>query len=544
MKKRLMFLVAVFVIALTVGTVHSEQSAVGVQTADSTQEKSLYDNKEGKNDDVDEPARAEPLSAMELNALETIQGTSDFFNTYYGTDAGDALTDEAHYNSLFGYQAGHTINTGDSNTVIGSAAGWTLTTQYKNTFVGDFSGYSATGNDNTFVGHNSGNGADPDGNSGSNNTFIGSGAGRNNTTGVDNVFVGKDAGNANTSGEYNTFVGHNTGKANSEADSNTFVGDSAGRDNTDGHHNTFVGDDAGTNNEDGHSNTFLGENAGQTNEKGVSNVFVGRKAGEKNYEGDENVFVGTNAGLVNEGGSYNAFLGFEAGNSHTNGQYNTFLGFKSGYSTIGGSSNTFVGNRAGYSSTDGMRNVFIGTNAGRNANVDDQLFIDNSDTPTPLIWGDFDARNVIVYGGFKAMASYSASDLRLKQNIEPLTSALNKVSGLQGITFEWREAGWLSDELKKSRQIGLVAQDVEKELPELVSEDKEGYKAVSYTKLTAVLVEAIKELKALNQQQTERMTEQQKKIEDQQHRFEKQQAEIEGLWLMIKELKKGDLGLT
>ena len=63
---------------------------------------------------------------------------------------------------------------------------------------------------------------------------------------------------------------------------------------------------------------------------------------------------------------------------------------------------------------------------------------------------------------------------------------------------------------------GLIAQDVEKEIPEVVSEDKDGYKAVSYTKLTAAVVEAVKELKAQS---------------------EKQQAEIERLRDLIKDSK-------
>jgi hypothetical protein len=65
-------------------------------------------------------------------------------------------------------------------------------------------------------------------------------------------------------------------------------------------------------------------------------------------------------------------------------------------------------------------------------------------------------------------------------------------------------------------------------------EDKDGYKAVSYTKLTAVLVEAVKELKAENQSQKELIEEQRNQFDK---KFEKQQAEIEKLRSMIKELK-------
>ena len=90
------------------------------------------------------------------------------------------------------------------------------------------------------------------------------------------------------------------------------------------------------------------------------------------------------------------------------------------------------------------------------------------------------------------------------------------VSALQGVSYEWKTKQYEDLAFKEGRQIGLVAQDVEKVLPELVSEDSKGYKAVSYAKLTAVLVEAVKELKNENQ---------------------KQQAEIEELRMIIKELK-------
>ena len=176
-----------------------------------------------------------------------------------------------------------------------------------------------------------------------------------------------------------------------------------------------------------------------------------------------------------------------------------------------------------------------------------KLYIDSTDsttTNTPLIWGDFNTNNVVIFGGFKAIASYSSSDGRWKKNIEPLESSLDKISNLQGVTYEWKMDEYPDFGLMEGKQIGLVAQDVEKELPELVSEDKDGYKAVSYTKLTAVLVEAVKELKRENhrqkkliEEQRNQFTKQQAMFEKQQTVFEKQQTEIEELRSMIKELK-------
>jgi len=86
----------------------------------------------------------------------------------------------------------------------------------------------------------------------------------------------------------------------------------------------------------------------------------------------------------------------------------------------------------------------------------------------------------------------SPSDERFKQNIHTLGSSLSKIAQVRGVRFNWKDN-------PKEEQIGLVAQEVEKIFPELVSTDSEGYKSIAYGKLTAVLIEAIKELQQQNQ---------------------------------------------
>lgn len=83
-----------------------------------------------------------------------------------------------------------------------------------------------------------------------------------------------------------------------------------------------------------------------------------------------------------------------------------------------------------------------------------------------------------------------ASDFRLKKNIVSIENSLDKVLALDGKYFDWKENG--------RRDIGFIAQEVEKILPELVSETDDGYKALNYPQITAVLVNAVKELKAEN----------------------------------------------
>lgn len=69
---------------------------------------------------------------------------------------------------------------------------------------------------------------------------------------------------------------------------------------------------------------------------------------------------------------------------------------------------------------------------------------------------------------------------------------------LQGVSYNWNIKDFPENGFSNETQIGLIAQDVEKIIPELVNTNDDGYKAVSYEKLTAVLIEAIKELKSEN----------------------------------------------
>jgi hypothetical protein len=97
-----------------------------------------------------------------------------------------------------------------------------------------------------------------------------------------------------------------------------------------------------------------------------------------------------------------------------------------------------------------------------------------------------DRGSMHVAGKVHAKEFVQSSDKRLKQNIQPLVSSLAKLAQLRGVSFKWKDE-------PQDNQIGLVAQEVEKILPEIVSTDSEGYKSIAYGKLTAVLLEAIKE---------------------------------------------------
>jgi len=117
--------------------------------------------------------------------------------------------------------------------------------------------------------------------------------------------------------------------------------------------------------------------------------------------------------------------------------------------------------------------------------IDDALGVNVNASTTD---GRIDAGNDIV--------AYSTSDERLKENVKTIDSSLSKVLQIRGVEFDWKE---LTEEEKKTihgnegHDVGVIAQEIEKVLPEVVTERENGYKAVKYEKIVPLLIEAIKE---------------------------------------------------
>lgn len=88
------------------------------------------------------------------------------------------------------------------------------------------------------------------------------------------------------------------------------------------------------------------------------------------------------------------------------------------------------------------------------------------------------------------VVAYASSDIRFKNNVTPITNALDKLSKIGGYTFDWNE---ISHKETGKKDIGVIAQEVEEILPEIVQTRSNGYKAVDYQKLTALLIESVKE---------------------------------------------------
>ena len=97
------------------------------------------------------------------------------------------------------------------------------------------------------------------------------------------------------------------------------------------------------------------------------------------------------------------------------------------------------------------------------------------------------------------------SSRRYKENIKPITDQLKKLIQLQGVEYDRKES--------QNHEIGLIAEEVNKVYPDLVSKNNEGQtEGIQYSKLTSVLVESIKELKTLVDNQNNRIQELEAKL--------------------------------
>ena len=99
------------------------------------------------------------------------------------------------------------------------------------------------------------------------------------------------------------------------------------------------------------------------------------------------------------------------------------------------------------------------------------------------------------------ITAYYSSDARLKENVRPISNALEDLLKLRGVRFDWtddfiQKNGGEDGYFIRKQDVGIIAQELEAVLPELVVDREDGFKAVKYDRIVALLIEAVKELKA------------------------------------------------
>jgi Chaperone of endosialidase len=286
--------------------------------------------------------------------------------------------------------------------------------------------------------------------------------------------------------------------------------------------------------------TPIGSNVGQTRLTidPSGNVGVGTTAPTAPLEVSR---TGTDVGVVStvytNGADVGTFLVTQAARgtaaAPTAVQAGDFLGAfaTAGYGTTGfGNLVAFVGAIAAENFTDAARgtSLILGTSPlGSNDGVPVMALLpsgnvgigtpaDANGVPTATdklqVFGDIRVGTAGTNGCVKNFAGTQltgtcVSDRRYKKGITPFAPALDRVAGLQPVHFYWRADEFPDQHFGDSQAYGLIAQDVERVLPELVVTHEDGYKAVDYSKLPLLAIQAIKELKSDNDDLRKRVSE-------------------------------------
>ena len=474
-------------------------------------------------------------------------------SNFLGYQAGNNATNVT--NSIFtGNNSGYYASTADNTILIGSNSGMNAHDAINTISIGTSSGRNADGSENSiFLGYNSGYNNNSNDNvfigsySGYNNTdgfaniFLGYKTGYNNQIGENNIFFGDSAG-FNNNANNNIFMGVESGYSTTTGEKNIFIGDNAGHDNTAGSQIICIGDNAGKSNTSS-NNIYIGTEAGKNTSSGTGNTMIGNMAGKDNISGMQNTYIGWFAGAQNQQ-SGNTMIGMWAG-WMSNGERNIFIGAGTGEANDNGDNNIILGYVSGNGSTN-SNNILLGNGIDGG---ESQLKIDIDDSSNPLIYGEFNNDLLQINGNLKANGTYlhivenpgtgaiptnyvyqgtstasaskqyafaindalwvtkeawfddditcvnltQTSDKRFKRNITNIDNAVDKVLSLNGVYYYWKKDQFPEKGFDDERQIGFIAQDLEKVFPELVKTDEQGYKSVNYGAMSAVLLEAVKQ---------------------------------------------------
>jgi len=344
------------------------------------------------------------------------------------------------------------INGGSNSVTIGWRAGqYAGTTAGSNVFVGPQAGQRNTGSNSTVVGRNAGINT-----TGSNNVTIGRSAaqGVQGTSTYENtVAVGYEALTALTTGTGNTAVGYQAGAALTTGNNNTILGYQAG-DALTGSDNTLIGNNAGGGITSNNNNTVIGSGALSTATSPYNNTVIGYNAASS-FTGagiQRNTIIGYLAGTGSNSGTGVTMLGDSATSASSGDDQLVAVGFlaKAGTNGVAVGRSSETGNNSvtiGYDAgnTTGTGNIFIGYQAGDDETGSNKLYIENSNSTTPLIYGEFDNDLVRINGDLDVVLTASGNftvhdgthDLfQVDTGTTGTIFSVNDVSGLPKLTVD------------------------------------------------------------------------------------------------------------
>ena len=325
----------------------------------------------------------------------------------------------------------------------------------------------------------------------------------------------------------NTCVGTGTLDSNTTGNANTAVGTNALTSNTVGAGNTAIGVSALFNNITGENNTASGSNALALNTSGVNNTSTGGEALRSNTTGSFNTAAGAYALYFSTTGAHNTANGSYALHRTSTGDNNTAVGHNAMISNTTGSSNAAFGFGAGNAWTTGSNNIAIG-NAGV-AGESHTIRIGASQT-TPFVAGIYNtrvtkARTVLVNAN--GQLGSSRSSIRYKEDVHTMGDASSPLMNLRPVTFRYKEA---ESDGSKPIQYGLIAEEVEKVMPDLVIYNAQGTpESVAYETLPSLLLNEY-------QKQGRELAAAKAELAETKARFESMASELAALKLAVSRL--------
>jgi hypothetical protein len=135
--------------------------------------------------------------------------------------------------------------------------------------------------------------------------------------------------------------------------------------------------------------------------------------------------------------------------------------------------------------------LFVGPVVAATGSVFGDITVADGSITTSGVEISFGDAGLTTVGVISATQITATSDVRLKEDVTTIDGGLDLVGRLRGVRFEWKDPAVRAD---GGTQLGVIAQETEAVLPELVRTDAKGMKSVDYDKLSAVLIEAVKEL--------------------------------------------------
>jgi hypothetical protein len=386
----------------------------------------------------------------------------------------------------------------------------------------------------------------PDGGYPNFTTAEGTNALQNLTTGVGNTATGWHSLFANTAGNLNTAVGAGTLLFNA-GDNNTATGALALLNNTSGFYNTADGVFALFSNTEGSGNTGSGYQALFSNQTGANNAAYGY-ASLYNNTGSFNTALGSQTLVYNTTGPLNTAVGYQALVFNTDGDSNTAIGAFALAANTTGFSNTACGKGALSSNSSGVGNIAIGSLAGlaittgnenihiRNSGLSTDsstIRIGTTNTHTATYLAGIAGQTVgaggsTCYVDNEGKLGVFLSAHRFKTDIADMGNASEALLALRPVTFHYKP------ELDKTciPQFGLVAEEVAKVNPDLVTHDAKGelytvrYEAINVMLLNEFLKEHRK-VEQLTKDFESKLAEQQKQIEALTAGLQKVSAQLE-----------------